>query len=136
MEKTSPSSGVNLVNFVADGVSLKGGSITSDMNLKDVTTYITDLTIDKIAKAPLFNFKWKDNPNGLTHVGTSAQYWQETLPNVVMRINGNLSLDYNGVLIASVISTARKVVDHELRIKQLEEENRELREEIKLLKAA
>jgi hypothetical protein len=47
-----------------------------------------------------------------------------------------LMLDYNAITIASAVVTARKVVDHELHIKQLEERVRELECEIKQLKAA
>jgi cell division protein FtsB len=45
-------------------------------------------------------------------------------------------MDYASTAIIAVIATARKVVDHEHRIQQLEWENERLRKEIETLKAA
>jgi hypothetical protein len=113
----------------------KAWSVGSDMRLKNVWRHF-DIDVNSVAKAPLFTYRLKSGGSQLM-VGTSAQYWMEKIPETVTTgYDGYYSLDYNGVLTASVISVARKVVDHELRIKQLEQENMELREEIKQLKAA
>ena len=49
---------------------------------------------------------------------------------------GYLALDYGATALAAAVFTARKVVDHELRIKQLQERVLELENELKQLKAA
>lgn len=115
------------------GTFVSGGS---DIRLKDVVCY-PNLTIDDIAKAPIFNFTWKDRRDNTTHLGTSAQYWKEILPSVIYTLPDNyLTMEYQTTALAAAVFTARKVVDHELRIKQLEQENAILRKEIEELKAA
>ena len=106
-----------------------GGTISpaSDMRRKNVLRCVNCLTLDQIANAPLFDYTWKDINDG-AHTGTSAQYWQNVLPNTV-RDNGKdgLSLDYNGVNIAGLITVSREIV-------KLKRENEELRQEINKLK--
>ena len=115
-------------NFL-DGSLTASGTITqgSDMRRKTVVRSITGLTTDQIANAPLFDYYWKDLNDG-AHTGTSAQYWQNILPNTV-RDNGinGLALDYNGVNIAGLITVSREIV-------KLKRENEELRQEINKLK--
>lgn len=116
----------------------------SDMRLKTVTSYIGDLTVEDIARAPIFNFTWNYFEDKREHVGTSAQYWLTKLPNVVDGRGAEaLSMDYSATALAAAVMTARKVVDHEERIAKLEAENKsikaeneQLRHEIELLKAA
>ena len=134
-----PSSGVSLCNIVApSGLSVNGTtSWSSDMRKKDVVSYVNDLDVNKVAKAPVFRFTWKDKRDSVVRVGTSAQYWQGALASSVMDMGEyGLMLDYNAITIASAVITARKVVDHELRVKQLEERIAELENEIDELKAA
>ena len=115
-------------NFL-DGSLTASGTITqgSDMRRKTVIRSITSLTTDQIANAPLFDYYWKDLNDG-AHTGTSAQYWQNILPNTV-RDNGinGFALDYNGVNIAGLITVSREIV-------KLKRENEELRQEINKLK--
>lgn len=134
-----PASGVTLCNITApSGLTVNGStSWSSDMRKKDVVSYVNELDVNKVAKAPVFRFTWKDKRDSVVRVGTSAQYWQNALANSVMDMGEyGLMLDYNAITIASAVVTARKVVDHELHIKQLEERVRELESEIKQLKAA
>jgi hypothetical protein len=113
----------------------KAWVVSSDMRLKDVCQHF-DIDITSVAKAPLFTYRLKNSGSQLM-VGTSAQYWMDKIPETVtLGYDGYYGLDYNGVLTASVISVARKVVDHELRVKQLEERIAELENEINELKAA
>jgi hypothetical protein len=136
---SAPASGVKLCNITApSGLTVNGTtSWSSDMRKKDVVSYVNDLDVNKVAKAPVFRFTWKDKRDSVVRVGTSAQYWQNALANSVMDMGEyGLMLDYNAITIASAVVTARKVVDHELHIKQLEERVRELECEIKELKAA
>ena len=124
-----------MLQLYASGANFLHGSLTasgsitqgSDMRRKTVVRLITQLTTDQIANAPLFDYYWKDLNDG-THTGTSAQYWQNVLPNTV-RDNGKdgLSLDYNGVNIAGLITVSREIV-------KLKRENEELRQEINKLK--
>ena len=113
----------------------KAWVVSSDMRLKDVCQHF-DIDITSVAKAPLFTYRLKNSGSQLM-VGTSAQYWMDKIPETVtLGYDGYYGLDYNGVLTASVISVARKVVDHEVRVKQLEERIAELENEINELKAA
>ena len=112
-------------------------SYSSDMRLKDFVEN-KDIDVESIARAPLFDFRWKDTRiDNDVHVGTSAQYWRGVLSETVNADSaGMLSLDYGVTALAGVISVARKVMTHEERIKALEEENERLRNEIETLKAA
>ena len=106
------------------------GQVTalSDARMKDVQGDL-DLTIDNIAGAPAIKFTWKGEraKEGL-QAGTLAQYWQNVLPMVVKDKGGELSMQYGVTALASSIIIARKVVDHEKRIQELERENKRLKE--------
>ena len=117
---------------------MNGSSIhTSDMNLKTIKGYIDNVTIDQIALSPIFDYMWKTLPDYHVHSGTSAQYWQGILPHCVEKNpEGNLGLDYEVVALVSAVITARRVVDHERRIRELERENEILKEKINDLIAA
>lgn len=104
-----------------------GVTTTSDMRLKDVVAEKT-LTAEQIAGAPIFTYTPKDNPNANLIVGTSAQYWQEVLPETVSEINNYLSLDYSRIATASVINLAKEVVT-------LKAENTTLKERVEALEA-
>lgn len=107
---------------------------TSDMRQKN---RIKDESIElwQVANAPIFKFTWKDNTiDTLTHIGTSAQYWQTIVPEVVTTDgNGYLGLQYDVVALLAAITTAKKVQDHETRIQALERENAYLKNELKRL---
>ena len=137
ISKSTPSSNVTLVNISSpSGLTVNGStSWSSDMRKKNVVRYLNDVSLESIADAPVFDFKWKDKRDDLVRVGTSAQYWQNVLPNTVMDLGvSGLSLDYNAISIVSAVITARKVVNHEARIRLLEVENEALRNEIEQLK--
>ena len=96
----------------------------------------TNLQVEQIAKMPAVVYRWNDGrkDNGL-HVGSIAQDWQRILPEVVMRDGnkeGTLSMQYGVAALVSSIITARKVVDHERRIAELERENKELKLKLKI----
>ena len=109
------------------------GAITalSDARKKDITGE-AGVTVDQIAHAPAVQFLWKDKERRKDgqQVGTLAQYWQTVLPEVVMDKGGELSMQYGVAALVSSITIARKVVDHEQRIKQLEQENEELKKQL------
>ena len=94
------------------------------------------INVEQIAKMPAVVYRWNDGrkDNGL-HVGSIAQDWQRILPEVVLKANdkeGTLSMQYGVAALVSSIITARKVVDHERRIAELERENKELKLKFKI----
>ena len=89
-----------------------------------------------VANAPAIQFRWKDS-NCTVHSGSIAQYWQTVIPECVTHDNqGYLSMQYDVIALLAAISIAKKVVNHEERIAELERENERLRTEIEQLKAA
>ena len=111
------------------------GSSTSDARKKMIVGQV-DLSVESIAKMPTVKFLWKHIPDKTVQVGTLAQSWQNVLPEAVTENDGVLGFQYGVAALLSAIVTARKVVDHEKRIAQLEKENVELRNELNKIKAA
>ena len=122
----------------------------SDIRDKNIIHNI-DIDVESIARAPIFDFSWKGEKNGIVSVGTSAQYWEPLLPNAVTTDGvGKLYMDYSATALAAAVMTARKVMDHEEQIaaimrrlsdveeenKAIRQENQWLKQEIELLKAA
>ena len=96
---------------------------TSDIRRKNIISDI-GMDIGDIAKSPIFRFTMKDDDEGIVRVGTSAQYWQTVIPEVVSEDkHGVLGLQYDVAALAGVITVAKRVVDHEQRIAELEKEN-------------
>ena len=94
-------------------------SALSDARKKNIEGDI-ELTVDQIAKAPAIKFTWKDKKKPGLFAGSLAQYWQKTLPEVVQDHDGTLTLDYQVTALMAAIVTARKVEDHESRLRRLE----------------
>lgn len=88
---------------------------TSDMTLKDVVKDV-ELSVDDLANAPTFVFDWKDGSG--RSVGTSAQYWQDVLPEAVTE-GKNLSLAYGNVALVGMSSLARRVREQDREIAEL-----------------
>ena len=107
---------------------------TSDIRKKNVLSDV-NLNLWQVAQAPLFRFTWKDNNlDNDVHVGTSAQYWQSIVPELVSASgDGSLLMEYGTAALVAAITTAKKVQDHETRIQALERENAYLRNELKRL---
>ena len=101
-------------------------SSTSDIRLKDIINNV-GASVDQIANAPIFNYKWKSGGVSIM-LGSSAQYWQNVFQHAVeIGPENYLYMDYSSVALASAVMVARKVVNHEERIRQLERENEKLR---------
>lgn len=101
-------------------------SSTSDIRLKDIINNV-GASVDQIANAPIFNYKWKSGGVSIM-LGSSAQYWQNVFQHAVeIGPENYLYMDYSSVALASAVMVARKVVNHEERIRQLEQENEKLR---------
>lgn len=112
-------------NLVVSGDTSSG----SDIRFKDIIKNKT-IKIADIAKAPLFTFRWNDRDDDTIHLGSSAQYWEKVTPWLV---NGEdfKSLNYATLGVAMGISLAKKAVNHEERIKELEREIKRLKEEMR-----
>ena len=132
IQTTSPSYTVHVA-----GTIYATGAITalSDARKKDIIGE-AGVTVEQIAHAPAVQFLWKDKERRKDgqQVGTLAQYWQTVLPEVVSDKGGELSMQYGVAALVSAIVTARKVIDHERRITELEKENERLKEEISQLR--
>jgi hypothetical protein len=138
LKPVNVATGADVLYITAAGIQLNGNTVTSDMRMKDIVSMIgqDDLSLENVARAPIFNFRWKKWPNGLVSVGTSAQYWQKFLPHAVLDLEDVLSLDYGATAIASVVTVARTVLTHDEEIAKLKERIGELEHEIEMLKAA
>ena len=109
----------------SDGyVSAKGQNTSSDLRLKDVLGSVT-LPLERIAKAPSFNFRWKDGSG--ESAGSSAQYWKEALPSAVKERGGYLEMQYGNIALLSAISIARETMRIDREVTRLREECRRLR---------
>lgn len=116
-------------NFTTSG----GVTCLSDVRKKNIIKTI-NISVDEIARMRSVMFTWKDGrDNYKTHVGSIAQDWQRVLPEVVLRADdeeGTLSMQYGVAALVSAIMMARKVVDHERRIAELERENKLLKKQL------
>ena len=138
---------------VTGQVGATGFVNTSDIRKKNRIKDV-DLRLDQIAKAPAFEYYWLDpSIDHDLHVGTSAQYWESVLPQVVTTAKdemGTKAMQYGVTALISAITVARKVMTHEekialleTRVSALEKENGEqeqlinsLQEELSKFKAA
>ena len=107
---------------VSTGV-LSNGYVTalSDIRKKNVIEDI-ELDVNAIALARLIRFTWKDRKfDKNEHVGGIAQEWQKILPEAVHEAaDGTLSMDYGAIGMISAVTLARKVVEQERRLEELE----------------
>ena len=115
-------------NLVVTGDAASG----SDLRFKDVIENKT-IRIDDIANAPLFSFKWNDRDDDSIHLGTSAQYWESIAPELVSGKDFK-TLNYASLGVAMGIALAKKNINHEERIKILEDEIKVLNQELRRIK--
>lgn len=94
----------------------------SDIRYKDIIQDI-NLSVADIANAPSFTFTWKGDQTKQVQCGTSAQYWQNILPQIVINSNDQLSMSYDKAALLSAITIAREVETLEQRVDMLEKEN-------------
>ena len=121
--------------FCANG----GVTALSDARHKDIIRD-TNLSVEQIAQMPSVVYRWNDGreDDGL-HVGSIAQNWQSVLPEVVLTANDEehtLSMQYGVAACVSAITIAKRVVNHEARIKELEKENADLKQAYSFIKNA
>lgn len=103
-------------------------STASDINIKNVISEDTCLTIDNIADAPFFDYTYKNDESESVQIGTSAQYWQTVCPNSVKaNEDGILGLNYQGVALGSAICLAKKIKEQQSEIDELKSQIAELK---------
>ena len=102
---------------------LSDGYVTalSDIRYKDVVAKVSPM-VEDIAKASIIRYTWKFHADKTIHIGGIAQEWKEILPETVIDSGDKLSMDYGKIGAIAGIANARRIVDHETRIKQLEQE--------------
>mgnify|MGYP002290787472 CR=1 FL=1 len=118
-------------NIIATGTVTASDYITSsDERLK---TFIEDvaLTVEDIANAPAWRYKWKSDES--MDVGSTTQYWGAIVPELTHKLPDGkyYGLDYGKTALLSVITVARTVQSHEARIAELERENEQLKQTLK-----
>lgn len=114
-------------------VSAKGQNTSSDMRLKRVLGDVS-LPLERIAKAPSFEFRWKDGSG--ESAGSSAQYWKEALPSAVKERGGYLEMQYGNIALISAIAIARETMRVDREVTRLREECRRLRRRVARLEGA
>jgi hypothetical protein len=112
---------------------------TSDLRKKTIMGDVP-MNLYNVANAPLFKFTWNNETKySGQHIGSAAQYWQTILPELVSigrDAEQTLAMQYDVIALASAITVAKTVVNHEERIILLERENEALKKEIADLKSA
>ena len=120
------------LHFVCNIYANGGVTSLSDARHKTIIRK-TELSVEQIATMPAIIYKWNDGrKDDNLYAGSIAQNWEMILPQVVKHAGNEestLSMDYGVAALVSAITTARKVVDHERRIRELEKECERLRTE-------
>jgi hypothetical protein len=93
------------------------------------------LSLEKLAQIKPYQYKWKDGRDDLVHVGAIADEVMDIMPETVLTDTlGIHSMDYAQTAFVMAASLTPHVSDHERRIKDLETENKALKQEIEKLK--
>ena len=120
------------------GNVLANGGITmySMRKLKNVKDE-RGLSLSELSAIKPTRYTWKDGRDNKLHIGGIADDIEQVLPEVVYKTSdGVLTMDYGNAAFAVASSLIKPVVDHEKRIAMLEEENKQLRQEVERLKSA
>lgn len=130
----------NVLWFSGDILAEGGGTFYgSDIRYKTIVQHVQLLSLNKIAEAPSFVYRWNRpnmNQNRL-NLGGSAQYTQSILPWAVEDNDNFLSMDYATVAYTFAVHTARHLLTYESRtdkkIKKLENRVKYLEKQLKKL---
>lgn len=126
-------------NAIFQNVTSYGAvSALSDIRHKEIVRN-TNLRVEQIAAMRSVIYRKKDSNDDTLYAGSIAQDWQSILPQVVSVADNDehtQSLQYGVAALIAVITTARKVAEHERRIADLERENERLKEIINNLNVA
>ena len=88
--------------------SVNSLNTSSDLRLKTILQDIP-LTVDAVAAAPSFLYRWKKDTDGRTHAGSAAQYWQQALPAAVTKgEDGFLAMEYDRIALAAAPSSTTR----------------------------
>lgn len=115
------------ITFTKHVVCLAGAGLqsTSDIRFKSNFNSLPDDTLNKVLNAPEFTYNWKDETT--TSIGTSAQYWEDKIPELVHEMeDGTKTFSYERYTV--VLQKALKE-EHRLR----EEERKKFKEDINSL---
>lgn len=117
------------------GNLLTEGGITmySQRSLKNILSY-EGLSLEQLSVIKPIKFTWKDGRDNRYHVGGIADDMATVVPEVVYSADDFLTMDYGNAGFYVAASLIKPVLDHEQRIKQLEQENKALRKEINQLR--
>lgn len=119
------------------GNILASGGITmySARKLKNITDE-RGLSLKELSVIKPTRFTWKDGRDNRLHIGGIADDVMKVLPEVIYKTgeDDTLTMDYGNAAFAIAASLIKPVVNHEERIKVLEEENKRLKEEVEQLK--
>lgn len=124
--------------YVGNLYSSGAVSALSDIRHKEIVRN-TNLQVEQIAAMRSVIYRKKDSNDNTLYAGSIAQDWQSILPQVVSVADNDehtQSLQYGVAALIAVITTARKVAEHERRIADLERENERLKEIINNLNVA
>lgn len=130
----------NVLWFSGDILAEGGGTFYgSDIRYKTIVQHVQLLSLNKIAEAPSFLYRWNRpnmNQNRL-NLGGSAQYTQSILPWAVEDNSNFLMMDYATVAYTFAVHTARHLLTYESRtdkkIKKLENRVKYLEKQLKKL---
>lgn len=119
------------------GNLLTEGGITmySQRSLKNILSY-DGLSLEQLSVIKPIKFTWKDGRDNRYHVGGVADDVATVVPEVVYSANDFFTMDYGNAGFYVAASLIKPVINHEQRIKILEQENKALRDEINQLKQA
>ena len=93
------------------------------------------LSLDELSVIKPTRFTWKDGRDDKVHIGGIADDVMKVLPEVIYKTEDDtLTMDYGNAAFAIAASLIKPAVNHEERIKVLEEENKRLKEEVEQLK--
>ena len=95
-------------NFVATGAITFGSDSRYKHRLDDVS-----ISLEDIANAPLFNYVWTDREDKKVHLGTTAQYWNNTnFRNAVCPTTDEKlwTMSYSEIAMGNTIVIARELI--------------------------
>lgn len=105
-------------NFVVTGAITFGSDARYKTKLSDVT-----IDLETIANAPLFNYKWNDREDNKEHLGTTAQYWNNTnFRNAVCPTTDEKlwTMSYSEIAMGNTIVLARELIPIKREVSKIE----------------
>ena len=124
------------LHVIGDILATGGITMYSMRALKNVVDE-RGLSLSELSTIKPTRYTWKDGRDNRLHFGGIADDIQQVLPEVVYKTSdGILTMDYGNAAFAVASSLIQPVVDHEKRIAMLENENKQLRQEVERLKSA